>query len=71
MAEPEIQSLVALVGSGGEIVHPLLGRHGIPLVVPLLVPENIVCLHQAVKRKVHAEDGKQLLVSALVQRCVV
>ena len=71
MLEPEVQSLVAQVRGCGEVLHPLLGGHGTPFRVSLLVPVDIICLHQAVQHNVHGEYAEQLLVSASVQRRVV
>lgn len=71
MLETEIQPLVSLVRSGCQVVQLLLVGHGIPFHRPLLVAPHIVRLGEQVEHNVHARNGEQILVAALVQRRVV
>jgi hypothetical protein len=49
--EAEVKSLVTLVSGILNVVIPLLLTHGRPLLLPLLVSEDIVCFGKHVKRK--------------------
>ena len=71
MLKAEVQSLVALVLGGGQVVQSLVLGHGIPLASLLLVAEDIVRLGQDVQHNVHADNGEQLPVTAAVQRGIV
>jgi len=53
MREPEIQPLIALIRSRGQVVHPLFLGHRIPFGRPRLVPPDVVDLGQDVETDIH------------------
>lgn len=69
--EPKVEPLVALVGRGGQILQSLLLAHGSPLLVSLLVAEDIIRLHEAVQDDIHTENAEKLPVSTHVPWFVV
>lgn len=71
MRKPEIQSLVTLVGGCGEIVHPLIFSHSIPLGSSSLVPPDVVDLSQDVDTDVAQTQREKSTVAALIARCVI
>lgn len=57
--ECEAQSLVPLVLGVGQVVQPLLWRHGVPLGSFRLLPPDVVDLDETVEHNVHAHQAQQ------------
>jgi hypothetical protein len=67
----EIQSLVALVGGVLNVIISLLLTHSRPLLLSLLVSENIVCFGKHVECESQTIDSNQLHVATMVQWFIV
>lgn len=71
MRKPEIQPLIPLIRSRGQIPHPLLLRHRGPLGRPTLIPPHIVELGQDIEPDIQHGQRQQSAVPALVAGRVV
>jgi hypothetical protein len=71
MSEAEVQPLVPFVLSVGKIVQTLGLCHRVPLLVPLLVAEDIVGLNEEIQNDVHASDPEQGTISSHIDGLVI
>lgn len=69
--EAEIHPLVPFVLGRGQVVEPLVGRHGVPPLGPAPVAQHIVRLYEQVQGDVHADHAQQRAVAARVVGRVV
>lgn len=71
MCEAEIQSLVALVRSGGKVVLLLLSRPCIPFLFPVRIDTNIKELRTDEDKDIVHTNTNEYSVAAAVERLVV
>lgn len=71
MSETEVQPLVALIGRIRQVVQLLVVGESVPLLVALLVAEDIVSLGEEVQDDINACNGQENAISSLVVGCVV
>ena len=71
MRKPEIQPFIPLIRSSFQVFRLLLGRHGIPDLIPVPVAEDIVRFGEDVEEQIDNAKGDEDSVSAFVTRGVV
>ena len=71
VGKPEVEPLVACIRRSGQVVDSFIIRHGLPLLIALLISEDIVCLDKEVQDNVHADNGKKIFVTTLIARGIV
>ena len=71
MNKPEVQALVAFVLTILDVVFLFLNRHGIPLLVSVSVPQDVIQLRCQAHSKSTKGNSNQLRITSLVQRCII
>ena len=62
----EVQSLVAFVGRGLQVMNPLFTAHAIPDLISLAVSRHIVRLHKYEDAYIPSYDAQQSLIASIV-----
>lgn len=70
MSESKVEPLVAFIRRGVKIFKLLLLRHGIPFLVTLLVPEDVVEFCEEIDDHIHKGHDEQKPVPIPVSRSV-
>ncbi len=66
MNKPEVQLLIPLILSRLKILDPLLLRHGIPLLLTVFVPQNVIHLDEEEQEEIPCGEGDQDFVAIAV-----
>jgi len=71
VSKAEVQSLVACILGGRQIIGLLLIGHGIPDLIPLLVPPHIIVFGSTIQHNVEKRDCNEHAVTSSIFRSVV